>query len=174
MVAPIVPGRQLERRLRLVRSLHLLLLSFAPSTATTVACGFNIAECGDNLRDAVAAAESGAILELEDGTYGGGTSSATLVISSGDVTLRADLGAGNLPVEVEMCETNPVTGQCLGARTSFVTVNFAQNQTRTFAAFLRAHGPVQFAPERYRMFFVFEDGGRVRRGGTNVAVRTVE
>ena len=89
MVAPIVPGRQLERRLRLVRSLHLLLLSFAPSTATTVACGFNIAECGDNLRDAVAAAESGAILELEDGTYGGGTSSATLVISSGDVTLRA-------------------------------------------------------------------------------------
>ncbi|HAQ35225.1 MAG: hypothetical protein CMF74_06460 [Maricaulis sp.] len=100
--------------------------------------------------------------------------SAVNIGAAGDVTLRADLGAGNLPVEVEMCETNPVTGQCLGARTSFVTVNFAQNQTRTFAAFLRAHGPVQFAPERYRMFFVFEDGGRVRRGGTNVAVRTVE
>lgn len=100
--------------------------------------------------------------------------SAINIGAAGDVTLRADLGAGNVPAEVEMCETNPATGACLGARTPFVTVNFAQNQTRTFAVFLRAHGPVQFAPERFRTFFVFEDAGRVRRGGTNVAVRTVQ
>lgn len=100
--------------------------------------------------------------------------SAVNIGAAGEVTLRADLGAGNVPVEVEMCETDPATSTCLGPRTPFVTVNFAQNQTRTFAVFLRAHGPVQFAPERFRTFFVFEDAGRVRRGGTNVAVRTVQ
>ena len=65
-----------------------------PSPPGNVPCGSNAAECGNNLRSAVANAAPGAVLELEDGTYGGGGTSpfsATLDIFGFAVrlTLRA-------------------------------------------------------------------------------------
>jgi len=53
-------------------------------------------------------------------------------------------------------------------------VTFGANEVKTFAVRLRARGPIQFAPERYRIFLLFQDANNASRGGTSVAVRTNE
>lgn len=42
-------------------------------------------------------------------------------------------------VGLQVCETDPTTGVCLAPRAASVRVNFAQNQTRTFAVFADAN-----------------------------------
>mgnify|MGYP003647536332 CR=1 FL=1 len=100
--------------------------------------------------------------------------SAVNIGAAGTVTLRADLGPVSLPLEIDICETNPATGACIGPRQSQLPVTFATNEVKTFAVRLRARGPIQFAPERYRVFLLFQGGASASRGGTSVAVRTVE
>lgn len=99
--------------------------------------------------------------------------SAVNIGAAGDVILRADLGPVSLPVEFDICETNPATGVCVTDRLNRLPVTFATNEVKTFAVRMRSTGPIQFAPERYRIFFLFQDG-TAPRGGTSVAVRTVE
>ncbi|MEE2567011.1 M64 family metallopeptidase [Hyphobacterium marinum] len=100
--------------------------------------------------------------------------SAVNIGAAGDVIVRADLGPVSLPIEADICETNPATGQCVTDRLNRLPVTFGANEIKTFAVRLRARGPIQFAPERYRIFLLFQDGGNVSRGGTSVAVRTNE
>lgn len=100
--------------------------------------------------------------------------SAVNIGSAGTVTLRGDLGPAALPLEIEFCETDPVAGTCTGERANWLDVTFAQNEVKTFAMFIRAHGPIRFVPERFRAFAIFEESRDVSRGGTSVAVRTVE
>lgn len=109
-----------------------------------------------------------------DGRQAAVALSAVNIGSAGTVTLRGDLGPVSLPLEIEFCETDPATGACLGSRATWLDVSFAQNEVKTFAMFIRAHGPVRFVPERFRAFAIFEQNRRDSRGGTSVAVRTVE
>ncbi|WP_420433353.1 M64 family metallopeptidase [Hyphobacterium sp.] len=109
-----------------------------------------------------------------DGRQAAVALSAVNIGTAGNVTLRGDLGPVSLPLEIEFCETDPATGACLGARATWLDVSFAQNEVKTFAMFIRAHGPVRFVPERFRAFAIFEQDRQDSRGGTSVAVRTVE
>ena len=108
-----------------------------------------------------------------DGRRGAVALSAINIGSAGAVVLRGDLGPVSLPLEIEFCETDPGTGACITPRVLELDVTFAQNEVKTFAMFIRAHGPIRFVPERFRVFAIFQEG-QASRGGTSVALRTVQ
>ena len=89
-----------------------------------------------------------------------------------DITASADTGGASLPVAINLCQTNPGTGQCTSVTGQTVTTTIAANGTPTFAIFLQGSGNVPFDPAHNRIFVRFKDGGGVVRGATSVAVRT--
>lgn len=109
-----------------------------------------------------------------DGRRGAVALSAVNIGAAGTVTLRGDLGPVSLPLEVEFCETDPSTGACAGPLANWLDVAFAAGEVKTFAMFIRSYGPIQFVPEGFRVFAGFEQNRENSRGGTSVAVRTVE
>lgn len=79
-------------------------------------------------------------------------------------------------VELEICQTDPLTGTCLTARSDAVTAEFARNEVRTFSVFVRFNGtdvPLQPASRRVYVDFKPAEGpANVIRGSTSVAVQT--
>jgi|HubBroStandDraft_1064217.scaffolds.fasta_scaffold00762_15 DNA-binding beta-propeller fold protein YncE len=83
-----------------------------------------------------------------------------------------------LPLTVQICQTNPLSGQCLNAPAPEITVDFPRGATATFTVFLAATGPV--IPESLqepRLFLRFNQatGAPIPDsvGNTSVAVVTV-
>ena len=91
--------------------------------------------------------------------------------ASGNVTASADTGSATLPVNIFLCQTNPVSGQCISAINTSVTTQINANATPTFAVFVQGNGNVPFDPAANRIFVRFSSDG-VIRGSTSVAVRT--
>ena len=60
-------------------------------------------------------------------------------------------------VSLRVCETNPANGQCLAPRADSVRVNFAQNETRTFAVFADAadNAGIPNLPAVSRIYLLF-------------------
>jgi hypothetical protein len=75
-------------------------------------------------------------------------------------------------VVINLCETNPATGQCISAIDATVTTQINANATPTFGIFVQGNGNVPFDPAADRIFVRFKDGGGLTRGSTSVAVRT--
>ncbi len=92
--------------------------------------------------------------------------------ASGSITASADTGNASLPLNISLCRTNPVTGQCISAIDRSVTTTINVNATATFGIFLQGAGNVPFDPAANRIFVRFKDSGNVTRGSTSVAVRT--
>jgi hypothetical protein len=92
--------------------------------------------------------------------------------ASGSITAAADTGSATLPVVINLCETNPATGQCISAIDATVTTQINANATPTFGIFVQGNGNVPFDPAADRIFVRFKDGGGLTRGSTSVAVRT--
>lgn len=92
--------------------------------------------------------------------------------ASGLITASADTGATALPVNIFLCQTNPVTGICLAPLTSTVTTTIDANATPTFGIFVAGNGNIPFNAATNRIFVRFKDAGNVTRGATSVAVRT--
>jgi CSLREA domain-containing protein len=92
--------------------------------------------------------------------------------ATGAITASADTGNATLPVVINLCQTNPATGQCISAIDSSVTTQINANATPTFGIFVQGSGNVPFDPAANRIFVRFKDGGNVTRGSTSVAVRT--
>jgi hypothetical protein len=92
------------------------------------------------------------------------------------ITVSADTGGIPLPISIQLCETNPATGQCVNPpvqSTSPVIANIGANATPTFGIFVVGTGrAVPFDPAANRIFVRFKDAGGVTRGSTSVAVRT--
>jgi hypothetical protein len=91
----------------------------------------------------------------------------------GEVTVSADTGAAVLPLQVTLCQSNPLDAQCVTPIASAVTTSIGAGATPTFSIFLAATGAVPFDPASNRVFVRFKDAGGVTRGSTSVAVRTV-
>ncbi|WP_421789113.1 S8 family serine peptidase [Hyphobacterium sp.] len=91
-------------------------------------------------------------------------------------TVTVTPGTGGIPIPaltvLEICETNPATGQCISARGASVNVNFANNETRTFTVFVRANAAVDFIPAQNRVVITFTNGANTTVGATSVAVRS--
>ena len=108
------------------------------------------------------------------GTNGAGAFAVATVNvgASGNITASADTGSASLPVVISLCQTNPVTGQCISAIGPGVTTQINANATPTFGIFVQGNGNVPFDPATNRIFVRLRDGGSVTRGSTSVAVRT--
>lgn len=96
----------------------------------------------------------------------------TNVGANGQITVSADTGAVLLPVNLFICATNAITGECLGDPATTVTLNIEANSTPTFTIFVNGEGIVPADPAKNRIFVRFSDDGGVTRGSTSVAVRT--
>ena len=92
--------------------------------------------------------------------------------ASGNITASADTGNAALPVNIFLCQTDPVTGQCISAISTSVPTQINANATPTFGIFVQGNGNVPFDPAANRIFVRFKDGGGITRGSTSVAVRT--
>jgi hypothetical protein len=90
--------------------------------------------------------------------------------ATGTVTLSADTGDIQLPLQTQICQTNPSTGACLAAPASSVTLSISQGATPTFSIFTTATSGIPFFPSNVRLFLRFKDGGGVTRGSTSVAL----
>jgi virginiamycin B lyase len=95
--------------------------------------------------------------------------------ATSNITASANAGAAPLPVTVKICQSNPLTGQCLAPCENLcpsVTTTIDANGTPTFSVFVFGNGQVPFSPAINRIFVRFADGNGVVRGSTSVAVQT--
>src|SRR5262245_4945558 len=92
--------------------------------------------------------------------------------ASGNIMASADTGSATLPVSIFLCQTDPLSGQCISPINTSVTTVINANTTPTFAVFVRGSGNVPFDPAANRIFVRFKDSGNMTRGSTSVAVRT--
>jgi hypothetical protein len=92
--------------------------------------------------------------------------------AGGSITASADTGSATLPVNIFLCQTDPVNGQCISAVGPSVTTTINAGATPTFGIFVQGNGTVPFDPAGNRIFVRFKDSGGVTRGSTSVAVRT--
>ena len=120
-----------------------------------------------------ATASNDGIVNIPGATGTGAFAVATVNVGISLVgTVTGDTGAASLPVNISICQTNPVNGQCLLPPSSAVAVVIAQNQTPTFSVFVQGSGNVPFDPANNRIFLRFKDATSVTRGSTSVAART--
>jgi hypothetical protein len=86
------------------------------------------------------------------------------------ITVSADTGDIALPLQIQVCQTNPTTGACLAAPAAAVSATIAANATPTFALFATAQAALPFFPATVRAFVRFKDAGGKTRGATSVAL----
>jgi hypothetical protein len=96
--------------------------------------------------------------------------SSVNVGSVGSITVTADTGDIQLPLQVQICQTDPTDGACLAPPSSSVSATFAANQSSTFSVFTTATAAIPFFPSDVRLFLRFKDGGGTTRGSTSVAL----
>src|SRR5262249_61955974 len=78
---------------------------------------------------------------------------ATVNLGAGAmITASVDTGGATLPIAVSLCETNPLTGACLGPAASSVTTQIDAGETPTFGVFVAAAGALPLDPVANRVF----------------------
>ena len=77
-----------------------------------------------------------------------------------------------MPLAISLCQTNPMSGQCISSIGSSVTTTINANATLTFAIFAMTSSAVPFLPQTNRIFVEFSDANGTVRGSTSVAVET--
>jgi hypothetical protein len=92
--------------------------------------------------------------------------------ASASITATANTGTASLPLTINLCQTNPQTGQCMSTIGPSVTFAINANATPTVAIFATASGGVPFLPATNRIFVEFSDANEIVRGSTSVAVET--
>ncbi|HLZ66797.1 MAG TPA: hypothetical protein VKQ29_11245 [Aliidongia sp.] len=92
--------------------------------------------------------------------------------TAANLIVSADTGSAGLPVSLTLCETNPVTAQCLAPPAGSIVHSFAAGETPTFSIFAKATGQIPFAPATSRIFVRFLDNTSQSHGSTSVAVKT--
>ena len=97
---------------------------------------------------------------------------AVNVGASGRIAIAAGTGEHALPVTLSLCQTEPVSGQCLSAPAPTLTTQINSGDTPTFAIFVKATDLVPLDPAGTRVFVRFTDDRGLTSGATSVAVRT--
>ena len=120
----------------------------------------------------VATVSNDGIVTVPVGSSGAFAVATVNVGATGQLTVSADTGGASLPLTVVVCQTNPVTAQCLGGPFPSVTATISAGSTPTFTVFVNASGSVPFNPAVNRIVVRFQDVNGVTRGSTSVAVRT--
>lgn len=119
---------------------------------------------------ALAATGSPGIVEIPGDTATGVFAVAT--VNAGSASSITASARGPAGVTVQICQTNPTTGACLGLVAASVTTSIASGATPTFGFFVTGSGNVPFDPANNRVHVTFADDGGLTRGATSVAIRT--
>ncbi|MDB5393891.1 MAG: hypothetical protein JWM91_1397 [Rhodospirillales bacterium] len=77
--------------------------------------------------------------------------------ASAAINASANDGIANFPLTITMCQTNPLSGQCLASPAASVPVTINANATPTFSIFVKGDGTVSFQPAVDRIFVQFQD-----------------
>lgn len=88
---------------------------------------------------------------------------------TGDIIALANTGSSSLPVEINILETDPVTGAVIGGH---VLSNFTAGDQRTVGVFVTFNGCIPFDPALNRIFIEFRDASNSIVGSTSTAVST--
>lgn len=88
------------------------------------------------------------------------------------ITVTADSGSANLPVEFFVCETD-AQGSCVSDLSPSLSLSIGANASGTFSVFVRGEGNVAPDPANNRAFVRFTDSDGRGVGGTSVALQTV-
>lgn len=105
-----------------------------------------------------------------DGNVGAFAVASINIGATETVTVSADTGAASLPVTLNVCETNPLTGVCVSNILSSISTTIATNATPTFSVFATASDEIAGDPASNRVFLRFRDASDVIRGATSVAI----
>jgi hypothetical protein len=166
--------------------------AFLPTDVALNVAGANTAQVGTifGVNTLVLAASTTPVPDIvalvgtttNDGTVhipGAGQSAAFVLAAvnlgaSGPITISANTGGANLPLQINVCQTNPATSQCINpvVPAPSVTLQINNGQTPTFAFFVTATGPIAFSPAVNRIFVSAIDATQVLRGSSGVAVTT--
>jgi hypothetical protein len=120
-----------------------------------------------------ATAQNDGIVHVTGSPSQGAFAVATVNLGAGaTIAATANTGTAVLPLMINLCQTNPTTGQCISAIGSSVTTTINANATPTFGIFAAASGGVPFVPQTNRIFVEFSDANQVVRGSTSVGVET--
>jgi len=120
-----------------------------------------------------------AVTPSGDGTLDipGSTGSAAFAVATTNLGISGSVivspftvDSEGLPLTLTLCQTDPVSGQCISAISPSLTTTIASGATPTFAIFAQASGAIPFSPAKARILVSFESG--VGTGLTSVAVRT--
>ncbi|MBI1235751.1 MAG: peptidoglycan DD-metalloendopeptidase family protein [Alphaproteobacteria bacterium] len=149
------------RRARQISGVNSLLLSFGPAAVP------------DLIAVAVTPSGDGILRIADENSAAAFAMAVSNVGAAGMLTVRP-VGLGSATtLRLRICETDPVSGVCLAPPTEAVSHAFADNETASFAVFVRAQGEaVDFAPATSRIQLIAEDAGGIIRGATSVAVQT--
>jgi len=83
----------------------------------------------------------------------------------GTIQIGSEDGQLAWGLTADICETDPVSGQCIGPRSALIEVEIGRNEVRTFTVFARSNGTeIPFSPLTNRISFV---------GDTSIAYRTI-
>ena len=120
--------------------------------------------------------ENDGIVRVDPAVGSGAFSVASINVGDGsDITVTADTGSAEIPVELSVCQTNPATGECINPttpNTSPVSLVIGVDETPTFALFVFSSTEIPLAPGSSRVFVRFLDAAGQSRGATSVAVTT--
>ena len=109
------------------------------------------------------------ILALADNA--GAFSVATVNLGASDtIDVSVDTGAAQLPLTIAVCETNPVSGNCVSALAATIQTMIDQDATPTFSVFASSSDTVPLDAAANRIFVRFRDSSGQVRGATSVAV----
>jgi hypothetical protein len=149
----------------------------APAPVVTAVNTLLLSASASQPADVIALASAGAgivnISGLAANASTGTFAVATINIGiSSAITVTANTGAATLPVSLTLCQTDPVSGNCLAPPASSVATTIANNATPTFGIFIAGNGNVPFNPANNRVFVQFTDASGAVRGETSVAVQT--
>lgn len=137
----------------------LLLSAGAAPTADIVAVSST--PSGDGIVDLPSAAGTGAFAV-----------STTNIGATASITVSADVGASELPIDTFVCATDAVTGACNAPAARSLTMDIPAATTATFTVIVSARDPIAFDPAYHRVYLRFKDAAGVTRGLTSVAVRS--
>lgn len=138
-----------------------------------------VASANEPVADIVALAATptnNGFLELAGANATAAFAVATVNVGIEDtISVEIDSNGVDLPLNLGLCETNPLTGACLTPpqiapnRLTFVA---PANQAQTFSFFVTSTGDIASIPSLNRLRVIFRNSAGAIRGQTSVAVTT--
>ena len=113
-----------------------------------------------------------------DGVTVAGTTSfgvyvvATTNVGTGSPITATPITGDFYSGETLICETNPITSECLAPPAPTVTTNQGAGSAHSYAVFVRSNSGIALDPANHRQRVEFTDETGTRRGATSVALTT--